>query len=639
MLFHIGLMIVLGLIPLPHRPQANVVILASPEVEEIEPFELSQEMVVAEEPTWEVGSEGLDGSEAMLSVAPEVSDLIEFEDFLEYHESPIGDIQINRAIEVTTGLHYNANLAIRGTVSEGVSATEGAIDRLTQEIVKSLEERKTTVVWLFDQSASLLGQRQEIYDRVEQIYEELGVIEAASHEAFARLEDKPLLTSLYAFGNQVTPLLKKPTDNVDEIKRLIAEIELDTTGVERTFTAVQMAVKQSASMRAIHPETGQPDRNVMMVIFTDEVGDDQEKLEETIKLCRRYAIPVYVVGVPAPFGRKTAYVKWVDPDPAFDQTPQWGEVDQGPESVWPEQIKLAFGNSREMDAPLDSGFGPYALTRLCYETGGIYFSVHPNRDLQRAVSRGQTAEFAAHLQYFFDSDIMRRYKPDLIPPNEYERQVKASKARTALVTAAQRSWVHPMESPTLRFVKRDEASFMNALTEAQKMAARIEPNLRQLHEILQQGEADRDKEPVPRWQVGFDLAIGRVMAVKVRTEGYNAMLAKAKRGMRFEDDKNNTWLLEPSDEITIGSQAEKMAERARQYLERVVSQHAGTPWALLAEKELATPMGWQWKEEFTDLSPPPPPSTPGNAGPPPPGRDDRARMLPPPKPTRPPPKL
>jgi hypothetical protein len=128
------------------------------------------------------------------------------------------------------------------------------------------------------------------------------------------------------------------------------------------------------------------------------------------------------------------------------------------------------------------------------------------------------------------------------------------------------------------------------------------------------------------------------MAVKVRTEGYNAMLAQAKRGMRFEDEKNNTWVLEPSDEITFGSQAEKMAERAREYLERVVEQHVGTPWALLAQKELAIPIGWQWKEEYTDLSPPRERSG-GNAGTPSPPSDDRARMLPPPKPTRPPPRL
>ena len=51
----------------------------------------------------------------------------------------------------------------------------------------------------------------------------------------------------------------------------------------------------------------------MIVVFTDEAGDDIDALDATVDLCRKYEMPVYVIGVPAPFGRETAYVKWVDP--------------------------------------------------------------------------------------------------------------------------------------------------------------------------------------------------------------------------------------------------------------------------------------------------------------------------------------
>ena len=636
--FHLVVMLMLGILPFPNPPLANLVVLTATEWEPFEPFEIPPEFEVVELPSLEIGSGGLDGSEAMMSLAMETSDTPVIIDEVNFIESPSGDIQLNKAVEVSSALHHSANLKVRGTAGEGVSATEGAIDRLTQEILGSLQERKTAVVWLFDQSGSLLRQREEIHARIDQIYQELGVIEAAANPAFERLEDKPLLTSVYAFGDKVYQLLKKPTDNVEEIKRVIAEIPLDETGVERTFTAVQQAVKQVASMRTPNPETREPDRNVLIVVFTDEVGDDQDKVEETIKLCNRYGMPVFVVGVPAIFGRNTAFVKWVDPDPEYDQTPQWGEVDQGPESVVREHLKVTFGRSREMEQPLDSGFGPFSLTRLCVQTGGVYFAVHPNRNLDRAVSRGQTAEFSAHIEHFFDSEVMRRYRPDYVSATEYERRVKSNKMRAALIATAGNSWVQPMVSPTLRFVKRDDAAFVNSLTEAQKKAARIEPKFRELYDILKEGEADRDLETIPRWRAGYDLAFGRVMALRVRTEGYNASLAMAKRGMRFEDEKNNTWVLEAADEISIGSQAEKMAERARAYLERVVEQHAGTPWALLAQRELAEPLGWRWKEEFTDLAPRRPEAA-GSAGAPSAPQDDRARMLPRPKDVRPVPKL
>src|SRR5690606_12572544 len=108
-----------------------------------------------------------------------------------------------------------------------------------------------------------------------------------------------------------------------------------------------------------------------------------------------------------------------------------------------------------------------------------------------------------------------------------------------------------------------EAEFANALSEAQKDAAKLEPKINQLYEHLAQGEADRAKETSLRWQAGYDLAMGRVLAVKVRTEAYNAMLAQAKTGLKFKNEKNNTWVLEPADTISVGSQLEKLAQKSK----------------------------------------------------------------------------
>ena len=44
--------------------------------------------------------------------------------------------------------------------------------------------------------------------------------------------------------------------------------------------------------------------------------------------------------------------------------------------------------------------------------------------------------------------------------------------------------------------------------------------------------------------------MGRALATKVRTENYNAILAKAKRGMKFQNARNDTWQLKPSKEVT-----------------------------------------------------------------------------------------
>ncbi|MBM3998184.1 MAG: VWA domain-containing protein [Planctomycetes bacterium] len=617
---HLAAIVVFGLIPI-HAPSRAQLILQAVRHETEPEFELPHQWVSSEFPDEAIGSNGVDGADALRAMAPDVSDLSDLESPLELLESKVGSIQLSRAIEWTTGPKFNANLAIKGAAGEGLQGAEGAIDRLTEEILASLEERKTLVIWLLDQSPSLSRQHRLIHDRLDRIYEELGVLEASGNSAFAARADKPLLTRVYWFGEHVRAALKDPTDNIETIKKAVSNIPVDPSGIERVFSAVYLAARDASRFRDIDPETGEPERNVMIIVFTDEAGEDQDGLESTVKVCRKDGVSVSVVGAPAPFGRKETFFKYTDPDGAFDQSVRWFVVDQGPESLYPERLRIAFPDPPEEEVPIDSGFGPYALTRLCVETGGTFYSVHPNRRSGRSVSRGETDAYAAHIEHFFDSDAMRRYRPDYVPQEEYERRVKANAMRSALVAASQLSWIRAAERPVLRFVPNDAAQFAALLSEAQKTAALLEPSLQQLHEILRKGESARDQEASPRWQAGYDLAMGRLLAVKVRTEAYNAMLARARRGMSFSNPRDNTWVMEPAESLADagGGPLDAQAERARFYLRRVIDQHPDTPWAHLANQELESPFGWKWVESFTDRSPrPAPPAGPPSPSNPPP---------------------
>ncbi|MFN0021165.1 MAG: vWA domain-containing protein [Pirellulaceae bacterium] len=638
LLTHLAIVVALGLTPLVVRNnQVTLTVVSVPETEEVVELKVPEEFYFADQPSQEVGANSVQGESMALSEAPIISEVSVIPSHHEIlPEVEVANVEINNAIEVATGLHYNANMAVKGAAGEGTTGAVGAIDRLTHEILLSLEERKTLVVWCFDSTASLIPQRNAIHDRFDKIYEELGIIEAAGNKAFKKHEDEPLLSSIVAFGNNVELVTKKPTSSLSDLKSAVKGIKNDDSGNENVFRTVYEVAKNYANLRYA-PPGGQPERNVMIVVFTDEAGSDQIGLDETVKLCRRHTMPVYVVGVPAPFGRKETQMKWVDPDPKYDQSPKWGVVEQGPESLAPERIKLNFSGSKEDELAIDSGFGPYSLTRLCVETGGIYFAVHPNRDVRRAVSRQETQAFSSHISQFFDPEVMRRYRPDYVSTTEYQKRVSSNKARFVLVEAAKMSQLDQMGSPNLRFVKSDEAAFATALSEAQQEAARLEPKINQLYEVLRTGESDREKEDTPRWQAGYDLAMGRVLAVKVRTEAYNAMLAAAKRGLKPKDPKNNTWTLKPADEISVGSQLAKLGERARMYLNRVVKDHPGTPWALLADKELKDPVGWVWVDSFTDLAPRK--MGDGGNGNAPAAVNDAKMMLKKPAPSRPPPKL
>jgi hypothetical protein len=621
----LGLLTVASLV-LPDRSQE--LDLALVPLEPIEQFDLSQEFVSSETPQDEIGALAQAGTDGALASAPDYSDqtLVAFEPDLTANlaDRPATELATFRAPEMTQ------RLSVQGAGSVGASGAAGAIDRLTHEILVSLEEHPTLVVWLFDESGSLREERATILKRFRKIYEELGVIEAADNPAFRKHEDKPLLTSVVAFGAAPRLMIDAPTDRIEHIERAVKNIEeaevdwyADNARLndeqrqalrrqlsqENVFQAVGMVAEKFRSYRS----ASQGKRHVMIVVFTDEAGDDVAALDDTVDLCRRLAMRVYVVGRPAPFGRDMAYVKWIDPDPRYDQRPQWVPVRLGPESLMVESLKLRFAGDGNDEPLVDSGFGPYALTRLCYETGGLYFTAHPNRVVGREVSAGEISNLSAHFTAFFDEDAMRRYQPDYVPAAEYMRLVQTNRARRALVEAAQLSWTSQMENIRLRFPKRDEAELAQALSLAQRNAAVLQPKLDMLARTLLAGEEDRDSIDQPRWRAGYDLALGRALAAKVRTDGYNMMLAEAKQGQPFKNEKNNTWVLRPAEEFSA-TDVEKLAAKARKYLERVSKEHPGTPWAMQADRELATPLGWRWDEDYTFIPPP----NDGNARPRPP---------------------
>ncbi len=633
---HLGLLLVVSLLSIKARVEPVTLTLSTPQ--QLAEPEIPEEFHFTREITTEVGADSLRGVEIALAEAPLESDRSIVVENLDFEPFEIGEMQFSQEIEQATAPFENEDQAVKGIAGAGTTGASGAIDRITHEILLSLEQRDTLVVWLFDQSGSLERQRKEIRERFGRIYEELGLIREARPELGT--SRRPLLTSVVSFGRQVNWPLETPTDDVRAIQQAVDQIQLDESGIENAFSAIYAAADRFRRMR-LH----EPRRNVMLIAVTDEVGDDQfllldktPLLDRTVALCRRYTIPVYVIGVPAPFGQAETLLKWIDSDPKYDQSPQWARVNQGPESLRPERLQLPFVVSAP-DETIDSGFGPFSLTRLCYETGGIYFAVHPNRDAQRRVSRQETAAFSSHLSTFFDPETMRPYRPEYVSAREYVNRVKTNAARRAVVEAAGLTAAR-MENPTLRFVKRSDAGFANALTEAQKTAAKLEPRLRNLYDILQRGEQDRETEKTLRWQAAYDLAMGQTLAVLVRTRAYNEMLAMAKRGLKGEQPETNTWTLVSDKDVSLGSRLGNEAKKAESYLQRVVSQHPGTPWALVAQRELDLPLGWKWQESVTPIDPPRLAQRPNANSPnPQPPQDEQARMLPKPPPRRAPPRL
>jgi von Willebrand factor type A domain len=484
-------------------------------------------------------------------------------------EIRVGGDELSMVVEDLTGSVDRGNSGkgtsltgggIDNVSSEGVG---GAIDRRTWEIAQSIHEKKTTVAWLFDQSQSLKERRDTIADRFENVYRQLESLEEGGKGA--------LQTIAATYGEGFKMLTEKPVEDVKTLIPKVRSIPDDPSGKENVFSAVNQLVTKLKKDR-------EKSRSIMIFIITDEKGDDAEKfLEDTINLCRKQAIKVYVVGNAALFGLEKGYVNWKYPDGSSEDI----EVDAGPETVEPEALVLGFWGGRGPDlSRMSSGYGPYALTRLCKESGGQYLIAQED-------SRGQR----------FDPAIMRNYQPDYRPIKDYVKSVEKNKAKSSLITAAKATKLENVVIPRLGFPAYNNNILLETITESQKPAAEMIYKIDRLVDVLSQGEKDRDKVTEPRWRAAYDLAIGRALAMKVRTFGYNAMLAEMKATPKsFQKKDSNEWRIEPSKTINAGQAVKKLEKQASMYLKRVIDENAGTPWAMLAERELSTPMGWEWKE-------------------------------------------
>lgn len=475
----------------------------------------------------------------------------------------------------------------------------GVLDRLTLEIIDHAKNKNINVIWLLDASISLSRQRLYIKDRLSKI-----VSEVKSSENSV----KDVKHTICSFGEKLKVISENPSDDVDQLIKEISSINIDESGIENIFSCVEQVCNKFKASRNI------------IIIFTDEVGDDIQYLDKAIFASRRIGSSIYVVGPPAPFGIAKAQFKYIDPDPKFDQKERWVEINQGPETAFKTTLDLHSLDIDEM--VLDSGFGPYGLSRLCLNTEGIYFAMHPNRSKQK-VDKKQTEPLSSHISAFFDYAVMRDYNPDYRSFLLQQKEILSNKTKAALVKACSIPLNISYQKNTT-FSAMSEGAFVEQLNNAQKFSAQIEPKINEIYSILKEVEASSSLLSEKRWIASYKLAMGRILATKCRIELYNTVLAEAKSGLKKKDKKTNMWTLERADFESSNSQLTKIHTSAIAYLKGVATDYPETPWAAIAQAELDTPMGYKWTESYKE---PPKPNMGNNNNNPNVPKDDMIKKL------------
>ena len=441
----------------------------------------------------------------------------------------------------------------------GVVNADIATARVCKKLKESMELRKTLVVWLFDRSPSADGRREEVLQHLKTYYpllKEPGTAPAADPT------NARLLSVVGGFASRAQFVTDEPTADSEKFLSAVGEIKSGTDGnIENTFQAIDAAVKKYGTY-AEPPQL----RNVAIVVVTDEIGDDQAERDRVTDLVQKATIPVYVICSAAPFGTTGATAAG----------PEGSQFAQGPESRDVEWITLDGGFGPMMMGSQETNFGPYGLTAICRESGG---EIYPVTTLGGGMQLGP------------------QYAPRYLSEKDYQANLMTNKALAALVAASKLPGAKQISGPEMSFSVDEAGSPVTRdIDMAQRPQALIAPGINAIYDVLKEGEKDRPKLTEPRHQAGFDLAMGRIMAAKVRTEGYVVLLAAFKSGRKATKPDTRLWRLEQADGIEKNSVLETMGQKAREYLERVVKEHPGTPWASAAQQELSAPIGWKWIE-------------------------------------------
>jgi len=480
------------------------------------------------------------------------------------------------SVALPTPTHLDRNVSIQGSGAEHVGSVEGAVDRVAVEILRKMEGGRTLVVWAFDASGSLVAERERLAKYIDGVYE--NVLKLDKEEMS---KGDGLLTAVVAFGKDRKILTPEPTSDRQAIASAIAAVPLDTTGFESTFqTVAEIAKKYGRFTKDKLPY------RTMIIVVTDEVGDDEENLETAIATANGVKVPVYILGSPALFGRTEGFMDYTDPKTkkTYNNLP----VRQGPESVRLEGIRLPFWYNGPQYEFLDAGFGPHALSRLAGATGGIYFVTRMGGN-----------------RITFDPDGMREYKPDWLSKEQYLAAVNKNPLRLAVMRASVVTQQALPGQPGLTFPAADGPEFKEAMGRSQEVVARIQytvdealgVNMPPSEPTILSVAKRRDHEPSRRWQAHYDLIRGRLLAMKTRCIEYNTACAKMKKDMpKFTKPTSNSWRLVPDAEVHLKGKDLADAKEAQVLLERVVKDHPGTPWSLLAKRELKDPFGFRWEE-------------------------------------------
>lgn len=141
------------------------------------------------------------------------------------------------------------------------------------------------------------------------------------------------------------------------------------------------------------------------------------------------------------------------------------------------------------------------------------------------------------------------------------------------------------------------ANLKDRVRREQERPAKLMASLNEAREHLDKIAEERGEEPSKRWQAHFDYVRAQLLARMAFLEEYDLMLGKIRKDELPELDKGTQagWRLVAREKMQGGKEVRDLANQARKLFAKIATNHAGTPWEVLARRAAHTSLGLEWR--------------------------------------------
>ena len=468
------------------------------------------------------------------------------------------------------GMDLGGGGMVAGDVTYEATDVGVSLDQIAREILRHLQMHKVTVVWLFDESESMKDDQKAIRAKFDRVSSELKLNLDNNKKSAGALNH-----AIVGFGEGIHYELEKPTVDIDAIGKAIENLRVDDTGTENTLHAINEVINHYGGLI-------RKDRKLLIVLVTDESGDDGDFIEEARQAVVSKNVPLYVIGRQSLFGYERAHLRYVDP---ITKDVYWPSIRRGPETADVELLQWDGLHERWDEQP--SGFAPYELARMAKDSGGIYFLL-PSEENMRVRQREKAYKLAD----------LKEYVPDYANRLAYKNVRQGSDFRRSLfeIISATRSFPYP------RHFQIDPNLMIPAAHEAGSVATQRLDVLLQIQNRLESLRKLRDREPEKRWQAHYDLMLAQIVTYQIKSYEYRACLEEMIKNPPRPKTMPNPdlvveWVIDHShDRKADKAKTDKKYAEATKLLKEVIARHPKTPWADLAQDELNRGLGVQRNE-------------------------------------------